>query len=411
VLNSIDFPHSLGIFYTTFTQLLGFPHYGDEYKVMGLAPYGTPRLQAEVSELINLLPDGTFRLQPDWFRSGADGYIYYNQAQQPVVPNLYSDKLVAKFGAPRLPDEPITQYHKDLAASVQAIAENTIFHLLNHLHRQTGLTTLCMAGGVAQNSVANGKITQHTPFKEVYIPPASHDAGLSMGAALYLQHHLLHWPNREHQQHAYTGCHFGRQAIVDALQNAGLAYEEEPEFDKLCHSVSEALANGAVVGWFRGRAEFGPRALGNRSILADPRSPDARSLINEKIKRRESFRPFAPAVLEEHADAFFEMAGTAPFMEKVFPVRIEKRNFIPAVTHIDGSGRVQTVSLHTNPDMYQLIQAFYTKTGIPILLNTSFNENEPIVNTPAEAIDCFVRTNMDMLVLENIIVKRSSNHT
>jgi carbamoyltransferase len=408
VLNSIDFPHSLGIFYTTFTQLLGFPYYGDEYKMMGLASYGQPTLKQEVQKLVRLLPDGTFRLELDWFRSGAEGYIYYDDAKQPVVPNLFTQKMASAFGEPRQPDEPITQYHKNLAASVQAVAENTLFHMLRHLHYGTGLTTLCLAGGVAQNSVANGKITRHTPFKEVYIPPASHDAGLAMGAALYLQHQILRQPHRHHMQHAYVGSHFSENDIEKELKKAGLSYCRATDFEALCNLVAHALANGHVVGWFRGRAEFGPRALGNRSILADPRSPNAKQLINGKIKRRESFRPFAPAILKEHAHEYFEMDGNdAPFMEKVFVVIPEKRNLIPAVTHTDGSGRIQTVSLDNNQDFYKLIKAFYALTGIPLLLNTSFNENEPIVNTPAEAIDCFVRTSMDMLVLENIIVKRN----
>lgn len=405
VLDSVDFPHSIGIFYTAFTQLLGFPHYGDEYKVMGMAPYGEPKYTDQLFDLVRLVPGGTFKLNLEYFRKGTAGIISYDDSHRPVVQPLYSDKLLRAFGKPRQHDEPLTQYHHDLAASVQRVTELVIFHLLETLHKETGLTRLCISGGVAQNSVANGKITTNSPFKEVFIPPAGHDAGISMGAALFLQHHILGMP-REHQGVSpYLGSSFSNDQIELVLKEQNVKYErlsDEDLTDKVAHSLDE----GKVVGWFQGRAEFGPRALGARSILADPRRKDAKELLNLKIKRRENFRPFAPSVLKESLKDFFEADEDVPYMERVFPVRSDKRSLIPAVTHVDGSGRVQTVDRLLSPRYYSLISKFGKLTGIPVLLNTSFNENEPIVNSPDEALNCFQRTEMDMLVMENIVVER-----
>jgi len=256
------------------------------------------------------------------------------------------------------------------------------------------------------HGVANGKITRETPFRELYIPPAGHDAGTATGSALYLQHQLLRQPRNLQKQTAYTGSQFSQGEIEAYLQARKIEFERL-EDKELYSMVAEHLVQGNVVGWFQGRAEFGPRALGNRSILADPRRADAKDLLNAKIKRRESFRPFAPSILAECVADYFEVNDAVPYMEKVFPIKAEKRAEIPAVTHIDGTGRLQTVSLEENPRYYQLIRAFYQKTGTPILLNTSFNENEPIVNTPEQALECYLRTKMDMLVLENCVIKRN----
>jgi len=405
VLASVDFPHSIGLFYTSFTQLLGFPHYGDEYKVMGLAPYGEPKYVDKVMKVINLTDDGLFKLNLKYFISATEGIISYGEDHIPVVSPLYSSEMVAEFGEVRKSSEPLSQYHKDLAASVQRATEQVIFHLLTHLHKKTGLDTVCIAGGVAQNSVANGKITRNTPFKNVYIPSAGHDAGIAMGCALYVQHHLKKFPRQQPIYSAYTGSTYLNEEIEKLLQQKNVSYRKLSD-EQLYEVVSDRLINAGVVGWFSGRAEFGPRALGGRSILADPRRSDAKDLLNAKIKRRESFRPFAPSILKEHVTDFFEVNDIVPFMEKVFPIRVEKRGEIPAVTHVDGTGRLQSVDKSVSARYYNLIEAFYKKTGVPILLNTSFNENEPIVNSPEEALNCFLRTNMDMLVMENIIVER-----
>jgi carbamoyltransferase len=406
VLDSIDFPHSLGIFYTGFTQLLGFPHYGDEYKVMGLAPYGkaNEEIMRKLRKVLRVTGNGLFNLNLEYFVSPTKGIITYGDDHIPAVSSLFSEKMVDDFGKQRKKEEPLSQYHKDLAASVQRITEETIFHLLTHLQKRTGLNAVCLAGGVAQNSVANGKITRSTPFKQVYIPSAGHDAGISMGAALYVQHQTLDM-QRQPIWGAYTGSNFSNEQIEDLLKERSISYRRFND-DELYDVVSEKLVNSGVVGWFSGKAEFGPRALGGRSILADPRRNDAKELLNAKIKRRESFRPFAPSILKEYVDEYFEVNDVVPFMEKVFPIRKEKYDTIPAVTHVDGTGRLQTVDKDVSPRYYRLIDAFRQKTGVPILLNTSFNENEPIVNSPIEALECFLRTNMDMLVLENYVIER-----
>ncbi len=402
---SIDFPHSIGIFYTSMTQYLGFPHYGDEYKVMGLAPYGEPKYVDQLRKVVILDKNGLFKLDLSYFNATKSGVVTYGNNNTPSVAKLYSPKIIALFGKEREKDEALTQYHKDLAASVQRFTEEIIFHLLHHLHLKTGLTKVCLAGGVAQNSVANGKITSNTPFKEIYIPSAGHDAGISMGAALYVYNHQLKEKRMPAIWSAYTGSEFSNEAIEIFLKNRNIKFEIFPD-DQLMDIVSDCLINSGVVGWFQGRAEFGPRALGARSILADPRRNDAKDLINSKIKRRESFRPFAPSILEDYVKEYFECEDKVPFMEKVFPIKEHKRTVIPAVTHVDGTGRLQSVNKEVSPRYYHLIETFRKKTGVPILLNTSFNENEPIVNNPEHALECYLRTNMDMLVLENCIVRR-----
>lgn len=407
VLDSVDFPHSAGIFYTAFTQLLGFPHYGDEYKVMGLAPYGKPVYVDVLREVIPFTGDGLFRLNLRYFRTVQQGIISYGEEHIPKVATLYAQPMEERFGAARASGEALTQHHKDLAASVQKITEELLFHMLNHLQQRTGLKNLCVAGGVAQNSVANGKITRNTGFQKVYIPPAGHDAGIAMGAALYTYNHKLKQSRAPALWSAYTGTHYANPEIEAFLRSRDIPYEKMND-EMLYERVADQLIRAGVVGWFCGRAEFGPRALGGRSILADPRRSDAKQLLNDKIKRREGFRPFAPSILKEYVDEYFEVSDQVPFMEKVFPIRTEKQHLIPAVTHVDGTGRLQTVDREVSPRYYGLIDAFRKKTGIPILLNTSFNENEPIVNSPEEALDCFLRTSMDMLVLENLVISRST---
>lgn len=404
-LDSVDFPHSVGLFYTAFTQLLGFPHYGDEYKVMGLAPYGKPQYVDKLREVIQFRPDGLFRLDLRYFRSAKSGIISYGEDHIPVVAPLYSEFMVEKFGEVRKKEEPLSEYHKDVAASVQRITEELIFHILTQLHKRTGLDNVCIAGGVAQNSVANGKLTRNTPFKNVYIPSAGHDAGISMGAALYVYNQVLNQPRAEPVWSAYTGSRFTNEEIEAYLKSRNISYTRYSE-EELYEKVADRLIDAGVIGWFNGRAEFGPRALGARSILADPRRQDAKDLLNSKIKRRESFRPFAPSILKEYVPEYFEVTDLVPFMEKVFPIREDKRPLIPAVTHADGTGRLQSVDKTVSPRYYRLIDTFRKKTGVPILLNTSFNENEPIVNSPEQALECFLRTNMDMLVLENCVVSR-----
>ncbi|HEX8514879.1 MAG TPA: carbamoyltransferase C-terminal domain-containing protein [Bacteroidia bacterium] len=405
VLDAVHFPHSVGIFYTSFTQYLGFPKYGDEYKVMGLAPYGKPLYVDKLKDVISLTDDGLFKLNLDYFKHHKNGVKMSWEGGEPDIESIFSEYMVEKFGPARKKEDELTQYHKDLAASVQRMCEEIIFHILTHLQKRTGLKKLCVAGGVAQNSVANGKILQNTDFEELYIPSAGHDAGTSMGSALYLYNHVLKQKRAEPMFTASLGSHYSNEEIETFLKSRNVSfvrYSDEELYDK----VTDCIINAGVVGWFQGRAEFGPRALGHRSIIADPRRNDAKEILNLKIKRRESFRPFAPSILIEAVPEYFAKADGVPFMEKVYLIKEEMRSKIPAVTHVDGTGRLQSVDAKNEPRYYALISAFHKKTGVPILLNTSFNENEPIVNSPENALDCFLRTKMDMLVLENFIVSR-----
>ena len=404
VIESVDFPASVGLFYTAFTQYLGFPHYGDEYKVMGLAPYGEAKYVDKVAQLLPLKKGGLFEW-PSASYNFKNGVVSYPN-NLPTVAPLFGTRFIELFGSARQKGEELTQYHMDIAASVQRHTENVIFHILHRLHELTGLDRVCIAGGVAQNSVANGKITRNTPFKEVYIPSAGHDAGISMGSAQYHWHHDLGRERVAPIFSAYTGSQFTDDEIAAYLESEGVAYTRYASDEELYDVVSDALVDGAVIGWFSGRAEFGPRALGARSIIVDPRREDAKELLNSKIKRRESFRPFAPSILSEHVGDWFELDEPVPFMEKVFPIRPEKRPEIPAVTHVDGSGRLQSVYKDVALRYHALISAFHSKTGVPILLNTSFNENEPIVNAPQHALACFQRTSMDMLVMGNCVISR-----
>lgn len=405
ILDAVNFPHSVGIFYTSFTQYLGFPKYGDEYKVMGLAPYGNPLYVEKLKDVVTLTKDGLFKLNLKYFKHHKDGVKMSWEGGEPDIESIYSEYMIEMFGPARKREDELTQYHKDLAASVQRYTEELIFHILLNLHKRTGLDNLCIAGGVAQNSVANGKILKNTPFKNIYIPPAGHDAGTSIGSALFLFNHILKQKRVAPTYSGAMGSKFSDEQIESYLNSQNISYKKYSDSD-LYDKVTDCIINGGVVGWFQGRAEFGPRALGHRSIIADPRRADAKEILNLKIKRRESFRPFAPSILKEFVPDFFEDADNVPFMEKVYLIKESMRNKIPAVTHVDGTGRLQTVDKQVEPRYHGLISAFYEKTQVPILLNTSFNENEPIVNSPANALDCFLRTKMDMLVLENYIVSR-----
>ncbi len=403
-LDRVYFPHSIGFLYSTITMLLGFPHYGDEYKVMGLAPYGEPEFVDVMRRIIRPRGD-TFELDLDYFTHHKQGVKMNWNDGAPVVEPFHSDKLVDELGPMRVGSEEPTPHHANIAKSLQLVTEEIILHLLNRLHARTNTSNLCLTGGVAMNSVANGKITSQTPFENVYVPAGAADNGTSFGAAYYVWNRVLAKPRSFVQDHAYWGCQCSDDECVQAIEAAGLSYVRLNE-SELLDQTTDRLIDGKVVGWFQGRMEFGARALGNRSLLADPRRTDMRDIINSRIKFREIFRPFSPSILEEEVGAWFELDAPAPFMEKVFPIRPQRRDQIPAVTHVDGSGRLQTVSQKTNSLYHALISRFAEKTGVPIILNTSLNENEPIVRTPAEAISCFRRTDMDALVLGSYMIDR-----
>lgn len=406
VLESISFPHSLGAFYTAFTQFLGFSKVGDEYKVMGLSPYGKAIYVEQLREVIQKTDAGLFKLNKRFFNYFKHGVKMEMRDDGPFQGRLYSDYMVKCFGEARGEEEELTIYHFDLAASIQVLTEEIIFHIAEHLFEETGLKNLCIAGGCAQNSVANGKMIGETSFEKLFVPPASHDAGTALGSALYFYHHELKQARKDYKHLAYTGFRSDTETIRLDLDDKGINYTIYNEIE-LVEVVASAIERGDVIGWYQGRAEYGPRALGNRSILVDPRRADAKQLLNNKIKKRESFRPFAPSILAEFVAEYFVQVDEVPYMEKVFDIKKEQQSKIPAVTHVNGTGRLQTVRAIDNPRYYALIERFFQKTGIPVLLNTSFNENEPIVNTPQEALACFLRTKMDMLVLENIVIKRS----
>ena len=415
----VHFPHSPGIFYQALTQFVGFPHYGDEYKVMGLAPYGEPKYLDAMRQIVQLQPEGDFRLNLKYFRHHREKIAYEWDNGIPVVGTLFSPALSDLLGPARGKDDPLEQKHKDIARSVQAMYEEAFFHLLNTLHAKHKLDAVAVAGGCGMNSVANGKIALKTPFKQVYVQSAAGDAGGAIGAAYsvwYASKEGAATTPRSRSfvmDHAYWGPSFSDEVIGELLTEKaaelaaqGCTVERIADEDELCRRTATAIADGQVIGWFQGRMEWGPRALGNRSILGDPRRADMKDILNLKIKRRESFRPFAPSILREAVPEWFEQDGDVPFMMQVFQFRAEQRSRIPAVTHVDGSGRLQTVSRDTNPRYYQLIEAFREQTGVPMVLNTSFNENEPVVCRPEEALDCFLRTRMDVLVMGNWLVRR-----
>jgi carbamoyltransferase len=405
ILGQVEYPHSTGIVYTATTQFLGFPHYGDEGKVMGLAPHGTPRFIEQFRDIVRTEGDGKFSLNLDYFRHHAEGVEMTWNDGSPKIGKIFSDEYARTFGTPRKEGEPLTVRDRDIAASLQLRLEEVAFHTLNHLHERTGLTDLGLSGGVAYNSVMNGKILLNTPFQRVFVQPAAGDSGTALGVCYQIWNQLLRQPRGEVMETAYTGPEFSETEIRAELDRSGLPYETLSDQD-VTRRAARDISEGSVVGWFQGRMEFGPRALGNRSIIVDPRRAEMKDVLNTRIKKRESFRPFAPSILEEYVGEYFEQTHPAPTMLMVYQVKPERRAQIPAVTHIDGSGRLQTVSKKTNARYYQLISDFHELSGVPVVLNTSFNENEPIVCTPREALDCFVKTKMDVLYLGNRVVRK-----
>ena len=406
VLGQVEYPHSTGIVYTATTQFLGFPHYGDEGKVMGLAPYGKPRFMDQFRDIIKTEGGGKFRLNLDYFRHHAEGVEMSWDQGSPVIGRIFSGAFVRTFGPAREPGSALTDRERDIAASLQQRLEEVGFHILNHLHEETGLTDLGLSGGVAYNSVMNGKILLNTPFTRVYVQPAAGDSGTALGVCYEIYNGLLQQPRGEVMLGAYTGPEFSNDEIRSELQSRKLNFETFSD-EEVTRHAAEDIADGLVVGWFQGAMEFGPRALGNRSIVVDPRRAEMKDILNDRIKKREPFRPFAPSILEEHTAEYFEQHHPAPTMLMVYQVREEKRGTVPAITHVDGSGRLQTVSPEVNARYYQLISDFYKLTGVPVVLNTSFNENEPVVCTPAHAIDCFLKTRMDVLYVGNQCLRRT----
>jgi carbamoyltransferase len=412
VIDRVYFPHSLGLLYLAVTQYLGFKKYGDEYKVMGLAPYGSPTDVERLSKLLMLEPEGGFRLNLEYFRHWTGEISMRWDSGEPDVPDVYSERLIDLLGPARRADESVTSAHENLAASVQRVFEEAAFHVLRGAHARIPSDTLCLAGGCAMNSVANGKIRQHTPFRNVFIQPAAGDNGTALGAALEAWHTSGTRSIGPRMGHSYWGTEYDANEIAQVIRASQVAepgrsiWNTIDDETALCDTTAAHLADGMIVGWFQGRMEWGARALGNRSILADPRRRDMRDIINQKIKFRERFRPFAPSILAESIDEYFVDAVHDPFMIQVYPVRPDKRDVIPAVTHVDGSGRLQSVSQSSNPRYWSLLRAFQRQTGVPVLLNTSFNENEPIVERPEQALDCFLRTDMDVLVMGPHVLRK-----
>jgi len=415
IADAIAFPHSLGLYYTAVTQYLGFLKFGDEYKVMGLAAYGEPERLEAFRDIVRFDTNGNgngFRLGLEYFvhhRTGPE-MSWAEADKTPTLGKLFSEEMSRRLGAARSPEEPLEQRHRNLAASLQARLEEVYLGMLGKLAKATGLKSICLAGGVAFNCVANGKIFDSTPFEQVYVQPAAGDAGLAVGAAYYVWHQKLGKPRSFVMDHAYWGPGFSAAEIRAALEASGIAREgyivaELPE-QELARQAAAIIADGKILGWFQGRAEWGPRALGNRSIVADPRRADMKDILNRRIKHREIFRPFAPSILAEATGEWFAKSHPSPFMTLAYAVRPEKRGLIPAPTHVDGTGRLQTVTREANPRYHALISAFRDLTGVPVVLNTSFNDNEPIVCRPEEAIDCFLRTKMDALVLGDFLVTR-----
>jgi carbamoyltransferase len=409
----IGFPHSLGFFYTAITQYLGYWKYGDEFKVMGLASYGEPEFADEFAKIVRTdRQNGKPR-----FDLGLDYFIHHKVGSEitweegsPIIGKLYSDYLEKRLGEAREANSAVERRHENIAASLQARLEDSVLSLLNKVHELYGVKKLCLAGGVAFNCVANGMIFERTPFENVYIPPAAGDAGLAVGSAYYVHHQILNQPRSFVMDHAYWGPQFTREQIRRALESKGETGNgwriAELSDEELFGATAAHIAEGKIVGWYQGRLEFGPRALGNRSIVVDPRRAEMKDILNSRIKHREPFRPFAPSILEERTGDYFEHSHPSPFMLMTYHVKPEKRSEIPAPTHVDGTGRLQTVNRDQNPHYWQLIKEFEKLTGVPVLLNTSFNDNEPVVCRPEEAIECFLRTKMDVLAIGNFLVER-----
>lgn len=407
VQGATHFPHSLGLFYTAFTQFLGFPKYGDEYKMMGMSAYGEPRFLNRIRDIVRIEGDQV-RLNLDYFIHHTTGVDMTWNDCEPSLGRVYSSKMLDVFGTPREYRSELLPIHYDMAASVQARLEECYFELLNAVYARTKQRAVCLAGGVALNCVANGKIFERTPFRDIYVHAASHDAGTSIGAAQFVWHQVLGKPREHAMNHVYLGPEYADEEILSTLQTAGVEFQRLHQ-DALLDQTAREIANGKVVGWFQGRMEFGPRALGSRSILADPRRRDMKDILNQRIKHREHFRPFCPSVLAEATGEFFECDYPSPFMVQAYRIKPSQRDLIPAVTHEDGTGRLQTVERDVNPLYWGLLKRFGEITGVPILINTSFNENEPIVNTPAQALDCFLRTHMDALVIGPFFMRKSEN--
>ena len=392
---SQDFPHSLGAFYSTMTEYLGFRAQSDEWKVMGASSYGDPgRFESKLRDLVRLKDDGGFELD----------LLYFNHYQFPRT-QRYASRLCDHLGLePNEPGRPLTQEHYDFAAAAQQVTGDVYFHLLNQLHARTGVTKLVVAGGVAFNSVANGKIRQRTPFAQVFVPPVPDDSGVSLGAALYVCHQLEGRPREYVMTSNYLGPGYSAAEIQDALVQFKVRHRVVPN---PASCAAKLVTAGKIIGWFQGRLEFGDRALGNRSILADPRDASMKDRVNDTVKYREPFRPFAPSILIDEVGEFFVDAEPTPFMENVFTIRPEKRALIPAVTHVDGTGRLQTVSREQNPLYFELIEEFRRLTGVPVVLNTSFNLNgEPIVCSPRDALRTFFSSGLDALVMGNCLVEK-----
>jgi carbamoyltransferase len=417
ILGKVLYPHSAGFLYTAVTQYLGFLKYGEEWKVMGLAPYGQPTHAEVFRRMIRPTADGLFELDLDYFSHQAEGIHMTWEEGSPTVGRLYSDKLVEALGPAR--DPASNEYFgrwADIAASLQTVYEEVFFHVLDGLQRQTGLTDLCLAGGCALNSTANGKLLERSRFKRVFIQPAASDDGTAIGAAFHVWNEVLGQPRTFVMEHAYLGPDFSVGDIAATLARAQAEPEssgwdpsikvERLDEDELCRRTARAVAAGKIVGWFQGKMEFGPRALGNRSIVCDPRRKDMKDILNERIKHRETYRPFAPSILSERLDEYFENSFPSPFMITIYKVREDKRKDIPATTHVDQSGRPQEVLKHTNPRYHKLISEFAKETGVPVVLNTSFNEHEPIVCTPQDALNTFLKTRMDVLVLGDTFLAR-----
>jgi carbamoyltransferase len=415
--DAIAFPHSLGLYYTAVTQYLGFLKFGDEYKVMGLAAYGEPEQLEAFRDIVRFDANGS----GNGFRLGLDYFVHHRNGPEmswaevdktPTLGKLFSGEMSRRLGAARGPEEDLEQRHRNLAASLQARLEEVYLGMLRKLAKATGLKSICLAGGVAFNCVANGKIFESTPFEQVYVQPAAGDAGLAVGAAYYVWNQKLGKPRSFVMDHGYWGPGFSAEEIRAAIGSSVLVRAGysvmELATEELTRRAAEIIADGKILGWFQGRAEWGPRALGNRSIVADPRRADMKDILNRRIKHREIFRPFAPSILAEATGEWFEKSHPSPFMTLAYAVRPEKRALIPAPTHVDGTGRLQTVAREANPRYHALISAFRDLTGVPVVLNTSFNDNEPIVCRPEEAIDCFLRTKMDALVLGDFLVTRAA---
>jgi carbamoyltransferase len=417
IADAIAFPHSLGLYYSAVTQYLGFLKFGDEYKVMGLAAYGSPENMEAFRDIVRFSPNGGefgFRLSLDYFthhKTGPD-MSWAESDKTPVQGTMFSEAMGKRLGGPaRSPEQPLEPRHHNLAAALQARLEEVYLGMLKKLAAKTRTKAVCLSGGVAFNCVANGKIFDHTPFEKVYVHPAAGDAGLAVGAAFYVWNQLLGKPRSFVMEHAYWGPGYSAEQIrsavgASAVCTGGYMLTELPDTE-LLRRTAGIIADGKILGWYQGRAEWGPRALGNRSIVADPRRPEMKEILNQRIKHREIFRPFAPSILAEKTGQWFEKSYPSPFMTLAYSVRPEKRDKIPAPTHVDGTGRLQTVTPQANALYHALITEFERQTGVPVVLNTSFNDNEPIVCRPEEALDCFLRTRMDALVLGNHLITRT----